>query len=164
MRKTKQPRAPALSAGLTTIICMAPIYTGTALADVGAAADTVKVRQHGLKDLGAAFKLVKDQTSSGNPDVDKIKSAADTIKQAAAEFPKWFPPGSDASAGVKTAAKPEIWSDPAAYATARDNFVAQAGKFVALAASGDAAAIRDGVKPLGQTCGGCHDKFRVKQD
>lgn len=137
------------------------VYTATVSAD---AVDIIKTRQHGLKDLGAAAKLIKDQLASGGPDADKIRSAADTIKQAAADIPNWFPTGSDSSAGVKTAAKAEIWSDATGFAAARDSFVQQAGKFAVLTASGDIAAETDGFKALGKTCGGCHEKYRVKQD
>ena len=137
------------------------VYTAAVSAD---AVDVIKTRQHEFKDLGAATKSVKDQLASGSPDSDKIKAAAAIIKQAAAGIPNWFPAGSDASAGVKTAAKAEIWSDAAGFAAARDSFVEQAGKFSVLANSGDAAAQADGFKALGKTCAGCHEKYRVKQD
>jgi len=137
------------------------VYASAVSAD---AADVIKTRQHDFKDLGAATKLVKDQLAGGSPDADKIKAAAATIKQAAAAIPNWFPAGSDASAGVKTAAKAEIWTDAAGFASARDSFVEQAGKFSGLANAEDLAAVADGFKALGKTCGGCHEKYRVKQD
>lgn len=128
------------------------------------AVDVIKTRQHDFKDLGASTKVVKDQLGGGSPDAEKIKAAAATIKQAAAAIPTWFPAGSDASTGVKTAAKAEIWSDAAGFASARDSFIEQAGKFSVLANSGDPAAEADGFKALGKTCGACHEKYRVKQD
>lgn len=126
-------------------------------------ADTIKTRQQSLKDLGAAFKLIRDQSQSGAPDVAKIKVAAADVKKAADAIATWFPKGTGPEAGVKTAAKPEIWSDAAGFTTATNNFVEQAAKFNQIATSADAAAISAGIKPLGQTCGGCHDKFRIKE-
>ncbi len=138
------------------------ICTGAALAQVGAStADTISARQKGFKATGAAFKLLRDESQAGSFDADKVKGAAADVKLAATQVPNWFPAGSGAESGVKTAAKPEIWGDPDGFKTARDSFVEQAGKFSDLAASGGVNA--DAVKALGQTCSGCHDKYRVKQ-
>lgn len=148
---------------LTAAVLLGLASAGSTIAQSNSAADTIKVRQQGLKDLGAAVKLVRDQLQSGNPDTDKIKAAAINVKQAASAIATWFPQGTGPEAGVKTAAKPEIWSDAGGFATATNNFVEQAGKFVQVANSGDTTALAGGVKALGQTCGGCHDKFRVKE-
>jgi cytochrome c556 len=142
---------------LSMLIC-----TGAALAQVGAStADIITARQKGLKATGAAFKVLRDESQAGSFDPQKDKAAAADIKLAATQFPNWFPEGSGAESGVKTAAKPEIWSDSDGFKSARDSFVEQAGKFSDLVASGGVDA--DSVKALGQTCSGCHDKFRVKQ-
>lgn len=125
--------------------------------------EVIKARQQSLKDLGASFKLIRDQVQSGSPDTAKIQAAAGEVKKAADAIATWFPQGTGAEAGVKTAAKPEIWSDPAGFTTAARNFAEQAGKFSQLTASGDAAAVGAGVKAVGQACGGCHEKFRVKE-
>jgi cytochrome c556 len=137
------------------------VCAGAALAQVASVADTIAARQKGLKAAGAAFKTLRDESQAGSFDADKVKAAAADIKLAATQIPTWFPAGSGAETGVKTAAKPEIWSDPEGFKSARDSFVEQAGKFSDLAAGGGVNA--DAVKSLGQTCGGCHDKYRVKQ-
>jgi cytochrome c556 len=138
-------------------------FAGGAIA-AGAPADTIKARQQALKDTGAAFKTIRDQMKSGSPDAAAIKTAAQTIKKTSVAMVDWFPKGTGTEAGVKTAAKPEIWSDAAGFETARKNFVEQADKFAALADAGDMAAVGGGIRPLGMACGGCHDKFRVKED
>jgi cytochrome c556 len=152
-------RIVAAAAAAVTIAC-----AGFAIAQAATAAETIKSRQHGLKDLGTAVKLIRDELKGPSPDAGKIKTASAEIKQAAAALPDWFPSGTDTSAGVKTAAKPEIWSDAAGFKSAQDAFIEQAGKFVPLAESGDVAAVATAFKPLAQSCGGCHDKYRVKQD
>lgn len=148
---------------LTAAVLLGLAGASATLAEINSATDIIKTRQQGLKELGAAVKLVRDQLQTGNPDADKIKAAAVNVRKAADAIATWFPQGSGPEAGVKTAAKPEIWSDAGGFTTATHNFVEQAGKFVQVANSGDATALAGGVKALGQTCGGCHDKFRVKE-
>ena len=128
-----------------------------------AAPDTIKERQQGLKDMGAAFKTVRDELAGGK-DVAKIQAASATISKAANAMANWFPAGSGTEAGVKTAAKPEIWSDAATFTAARQKLVDEAAKFSTATKSGDLAAIGGGVRGLGGACKNCHDNFRVKED
>src|SRR4249920_863125 len=123
----------------------------TALGVQAAAPDLIKERQQGLKDMGAAFKTVRDELTGGK-DVAKIKAASATINKTANSMDKWFPAGSGPEAGVKTAAKPEIWSDGATFIAARQRLLDEAGKFAALAEAGDVAAIGGGVRGLGGAC------------
>ena len=99
-----------------------------AVSTQAAAPDTIKERQQALKDTGAAFKTVRDELSGGK-DVAKIKAAAATINKSANAMVHWFPAGTGTEAKVKTAAKPEVWSDAAGFNSAREKFVAEAGKF-----------------------------------
>lgn len=126
--------------------------------------DTIHARQQGLKDMGASFKTVRDQLRVSSPDMAAIKAAGENIKKTSTEMANWFPKGTGTEAGVKTAALPAIWSDPAAFDKARTNFVAAAAKFADVTATGDKAAIGAGVAPLGGACKGCHDNFRLKED
>jgi cytochrome c556 len=128
-----------------------------------AAPDTIKERQQGLKDMGEAFKTVRDELTGGK-DAAKIKAASATITKTAHAMANWFPAGSGTEAGVKTAAKPEIWSDGATFTAARQRLVDEAAKFASLADAGDMAAIGGGVRGLGGACKNCHDNFRVKED
>jgi cytochrome c556 len=134
-----------------------------AMGSQAAAPDIIKERQQGLKDMGAAFKTVRDELTGGK-DVAKIKVASATISKVARSMDKWFPAGSGTEAGVKTAAKSEIWSDAATFTAARQRLVDEAAKFAALAEAGDIAAIGGGVRGLGGACKNCHDNFRVKED
>jgi cytochrome c556 len=76
----------------------------------------------------------------------------------------WFPAGSGPQPGVKTAAKPEIWTRAADFRRAQDAFAAQAVAFQNVANGGNADAIRAAARSLGATCKGCHDQFRVPKD
>ena len=128
------------------------------------AAEAVKARQQGLKSLGAAFKVIRDELRNASPDGAKIRTAATGITRAAGAIGAWFPAGTGPESGVKTDAKPDVWADAAGFATARDTFVREAEKWAQLGDSTDASAWKDAAASLGQSCKGCHDKYRVKTD
>jgi cytochrome c556 len=62
--------------------------------------------------------------------------------------------------GEKSRALPEIYSNPAAFKTAQDNFRAAATKLVGAAKGGEAPA-KAAIQELQNTCGGCHKQFRA---
>jgi len=128
------------------------------------AAEVVKARQKALKTLGAAFKTIRDELKGDSPDAVKIRGAAADITRAAGEIDKWFPAGTGPDSGVKTDAKPEVWTDAAGFAAAREAFVREANKWTQLGNSTDASAWKEGAASLGQSCKGCHDKYRVKKE
>jgi cytochrome c556 len=128
------------------------------------AAQVVKTRQQGLKALGAAFKVIRDELKTDSPDAARIRSASADITQAAGGIGKWFPAGSGPESGVKTDAKAEIWADAAGFAAARDAFLREANKWTQLGNSGGPAAWKEAATSLGLSCKGCHDKYRVKKE
>jgi len=138
--------------------------TSVTIAATTTPADTIRSRQQELKDLGASFKTVRDQLRVSSSDMAAIKTAGADIKAKAEAMHAWFPKGTGSEVGIKTGAKPEIWTDAATFDQKRKDFVAAAGKFADLTASGDKAAIAAGVGPLGGSCKGCHDNFRLKED
>ena len=128
------------------------------------AAEVVKARQQGLKSLGAAFKVIRDELKADSPDAAKIRKASADITRAAGAIDKWFPAGTGPDSGVKTDAKPEVWSDAAGFATAREAFVREANKWAQVGNGSDASAWKEAASSLGQSCKGCHDKYRVKKE
>jgi cytochrome c556 len=141
-------RAILFAAALSTPLFAAP-------------SDAVRTRIAGLRELGAAFKAVNDGLRSGEPQTILIQQSARQIRSAANAMPGWFPPGSGPEAGVKTAAKPEIWSQRARFQAAQNAFMAQAIRFQAAANGRNVEAMRSEARALGATCKGCHDNFRV---
>jgi cytochrome c556 len=137
---------------------------GSSQGQAAPAAEVVKARQQGLTARGAAFKVIRDELKGDAPDAAKIRRASADITQAAGVIDKWFPAGTGPDSGVKTDAKPEVWTDPAGFATAREAFVREANKWAQLGNSTDASAWKEGAASLGQSCKGCHDKFRVKKE
>ena len=77
------------------------------------AADTIRMRQANYKQMGGAMKGISDQLPATAPALARDPAA--TRRLLAGHGPqvlRWFPHGSGAEAGVRTRAKPEIWSDP----------------------------------------------------
>jgi cytochrome c556 len=64
---------------------------------------------------------------------------------------------------IKTAALPAIYSEPAKFKEAQDNFHGAVGRLVAASQGSDAAATKAAIGAVGKTCGGCHENFRQKQ-
>jgi cytochrome c556 len=124
-------------------------------------ADSVKSRIAELRELGASYKAVNDGLRSPMPQTMLIQISARQIVNASKAQYGWFPAGSGAEAGVKTAAKPEIWTQAAKFKAAQNAFAAQAQSFQRAAAGGNIDAMRAEAKKLGLTCKGCHDSFRV---
>ena len=91
-------------------------------------ADIIKARQEHLKDMGASMKAIVDQLKSGTIDKTVVTDAAKKIQGYSKELPTWFPKGTGPEAGVKTAAKPEIWTQPADFQAAAEKLPPEADK------------------------------------
>jgi cytochrome c556 len=63
---------------------------------------------------------------------------------------------------VKSAALPAVYSDPAKFKAAQDNFQ-NAVQALVSASKGSDEADEGGDRRVGKTCGGCHQNFRQKQ-
>jgi cytochrome c556 len=140
----------------------APVASSEPNAQASNAAESIKTRQTHYKAIGGAMKGISDELKKDAPDVAALQRHAGTIDRFAPQIQGWFPDGTGAAAGIKTAAREEIWSKPEEFRKAAADFVTAASRFNGIAASGDVAAIRDGVKPLGASCKACHDTFKAK--
>jgi cytochrome c556 len=127
-------------------------------------AEIIKTRQSHLKDMGEQAKAIGGQMKSGTLDKTIMTDAAKKIAAYAHDLPTWFPKGTGPEAGVKTAAKPEIWAQPADFQAAAEKLQPEADKLVEVIATGDAAAIGAQLQATGKTCQGCHKPFRVKEE
>lgn len=150
MRKAFRLVLPLLGAAMAPPLLAAP-------------ADDVHTRISGLRELGAAFKAVNDGLRGNELQTILIQQSARQIRNAASAQYRWFPAGSGAEAAVKTAAKPEIWSQAARFKAAQDAFSAEAAQFQQVANGGDQAAIAAEARKLGGTCKSCHDTFRTPE-
>ena len=85
------------------------------------------------------------------------KALADLVRQMRVLFP-------EGSGEGDTDALPLIWEEPEAFAEAVDAAEAAAGQLETAAATGDRAAVARGFKAVGESCKGCHDRYRRARD
>lgn len=150
---------------LTRLLCSAVVAAMLTPAVVAMAEPSAKELQHArhehYEELGDAFKVLRDQARSSNPDLATIKTAAKKVNDASVNQEKWFPAGTGPEAG-KTQALADIWAKPAEFQAAMKMFSEAAPKLHAAANTGDVAAIKTAFGDVGKSCKNCHQQFRAK--
>lgn len=68
-----------------------------------------------------------------------------------------------ATKGVKSAARPVIFNEPAKFREAQDRLQNETSKLYSISRSGDEAAVKAQIGAVGKACGACHEAFREKQ-
>jgi cytochrome c556 len=154
MRFESRTIATVLAAALLTV-------AGGSMAADESPAEVIKARHEKLHDLGTQAKAIGGQLKSGTLDRAIMTEAAKKIAASSRELPTWFPKGTGPESGVKTLAKPEIWTQPDEFKAAADKFPPEADKLVEIVATGDAKAIGAQLQATGKTCQGCHKPFRT---
>ena len=133
---------------------------GMALAATGA--DAIKARQDLMKANGQATKPIVPMLKGQAPfDLATVQKALKTYENAAAKMPNLFPP--DSKTGDKTQALPAIWEDDN-----KADFDARFKKLgeeasAALASIKDEASFKPNMTTVLKNCGGCHEKYRAKE-
>ena len=67
------------------------------------------------------------------------------------------------SAGVKTAAKAEIWTDAAGFTAAVSKLQDETAKLQTVATAGDIDAIKAQARATAGACKNCHDTYRASE-
>lgn len=134
-----------------------------ATAVIAAPADTIRMRQGNYKQIGAAMKGINEQLRSATPSLPALRAGSRTILGFAPQVLRWFPRGTGPEAGVRTRARPEIWTDPAGFRRAGAGLLVAARNFDAAARGGDLAAIRAAAPQLAHACSTCHDDYRAPE-
>ncbi len=134
--------------------------TGIALAATGA--DAIKERQELMKADGEVSKpLVAMLQGKAQFDLATVQKALKTYEDVARKGPALFPP--DSKTGDKTQALPAIWEDDnKADFDARFKKFGQDAEF-ALASIKDEASFKANIPAVFKNCGGCHEKYKAKQ-
>lgn len=146
----------------TLVALTALAVAGTALA--ATPAESIKARQTHYKEVGKSFKTIRDELQKPKVDVALVQREAAALKAFGPQIASWFPAGSGSGAGLKTAAKAEIWSDPKGFAEQVQNFNAQTTRFYGVASNGDVAQMKQALPQLGGACKSCHDRFKVSEN
>lgn len=152
-------------AGVATLATAAAALTmagsGTAAPAPLSPQSAITVRQAGFKKMGAAMKALNEQLKSGAPAKGPVAAYAQTIAATAREQGRLFPAGSGPTAGIKTDALANIWTDRATFDAQMTKLVAESGKLAAVTGGNDMDAIRAQAKATGAICAGCHRQFRA---
>jgi cytochrome c556 len=119
-------------------------------------------RQATMKGLGDKVKIIKAY-ADGEGDQAAALAAAKAIEETAPRIPSFFPPGTGPEVpGVKTHAKPEIWSDRERFEGTATRLVGQAHSLVGAIQSGDRDGTKEQLAAAGRVgCGACHETFRT---
>ncbi|MFL5296499.1 MAG: c-type cytochrome [Phenylobacterium sp.] len=149
--------ALALAAGLG--LAAGAIAQDTAPSTPGGKA--VLARQAHYKELNKAFGGVGAELRKDAPDKAAIAANATAAAALAKDVPTWFPKGSGPEAGVKTAAKAEIWTDVAGFEAAATKLRDETAKLQQVAAGGDIDAIKSQFRATAGACKNCHDTYRA---
>lgn len=153
-------------------------------------AEVIRNRIANFREIGTAFKGIRDELKSKEPYLPSIQQSAVQIESLGAEIPMWFPPGTGpvaepekgmidtilswfsgwfssadaAGAEGKTRARPAVWTQRPTFEQAQRKFHTEAKKMQEAAQSGNKAAVAAQFKVLGETCRNCHQTFREKKD
>lgn len=131
----------------------------------GTPAETVKLRQETMKQLGGHMKAIKNFAMQGDGSAEDVARRAVEIGKIAARIPSLFPEGTgmDEVLDPKNGAKPEIWLDWENFEKAAAKLEAQSKALAAAADGGDQAVIKEAFQNLGKNgCGACHKPYRIK--
>lgn len=139
---------------------MKPLVLAVAVLALAADAPeaVVKYRQATMKSLGAhmsAMSLVVKKQVSAREQLAAHAEAVHAVSRGLADlFPK--------TTGVKSAAKPEIWSQPKEFRAAAAALERESGRLAALASRSEWSSFDAQFARVAATCDDCHKKFRVR--
>lgn len=127
------------------------------------AAATIQARQGNYKQIAAALKGISDQLRADSPDLAQIRPRAALLADRSVRVLGWFPRGTGPEAGVRTRARPEIWTDAAGFRQRGAAFVVATRALNAAVRAGDVAQVRTALRDVTRACSGCHDNFRAPE-
>jgi cytochrome c556 len=153
-------RTAAMALGVAVVLSAGAALAQDSGASQSPAAQAVAARHQNFKQLGRAFKAILDELKAPAPDKAVLSANATKMNALASQEATWFPKGSGRESGVKTGAKPEIWSDPAGFAAAVQRLQGETAKLQQIAAGGDLEAFKAQGRAAGGACKNCHDKYR----
>ena len=123
-------------------------------------ADIVEARQAAMMLSGVAMGSIKAAIDAGQP-IASQRFPTRALSRWAHAVTGAFPAGSGAEAGVRTNAKPEIWSDRAGFEAKAADYAAAADRLAELAAGEDAAAFAAQWAVVRASCQSCHDGYKA---
>lgn len=121
----------------------------------------VKQRQAAMTLIAKYFGPIAGMAQGKIPYNADVVSRNATYLENLAQMP--WDGFNESTKGEKSAARPEVWSNPKGFQEAADRLQGEAVKLAAAARAKDEAGVKAQWGAVGKACGACHDNFRVKQ-
>lgn len=135
---------------------------GAAIAWAATPEEVVTQREEAMKGFGAATKTLTGFVRDNQGTVDEVKAATAKMAEISAALPTLFPEGTGVGVG-KSAAKAEIWTNAADFQAKVKATQDAITALNAAAQAGDVPKIKAAFPAVGQSCGACHQDYRVKK-
>lgn len=143
----------------SSALLLATTLSGTP-AGAGTPEDAIKYRQAVMNTMAGHVGAITLIVSGKVDHQAYLLSHAEALAAAGEQLGQIFPAGTDTG---KTDALPLIWGEPDKFQKAAEAGKAATAQLRDAVKSGDKAAINKSLKPVFDSCKGCHDRYR-KED
>ncbi len=140
------------------------LVTPTALSAPPSPQLVVKYRHLVMEGLGAHMGAIGMVVKGESDREADVLGHAEAIVLLSKDMGALFPEGTGPSAALKTDAKAEIWTKKDEFAAAVTKLQTASTALVEAAKTNDPAKIKTAMGGVGQSCGGCHDTFKVDDE
>jgi cytochrome c556 len=124
-------------------------------------AEAVEYRQSQMSTFGDNIRVIVGYVRQGNGTMDDVRSAAANMVEIAPHITDWFPEGTGVGV-ADSEALAVIWEEWDTFEQTADDATAAIADVAAVALRGDEEALPAAVGAMGQSCGACHEDFRVE--
>ena len=118
-----------------------------------------RYRQTVMDAIGSSFGALAMIVTNRVQQPEQLAVHASALAASASVIPSLFPEGSEGGDAL-----PLIWEEPEQVREAAEKSVAATAALAEAAASGDRAAIAKAFKSAGETCKGCHKRYKEEDD
>ena len=139
----------------TAVLCL---VHGMAGADTPE--DAIRYRQAVMTAMSGHVSAISLISSGKSEHQEYLLSHAEALAATADQVRKVFPAGSGTG---KTKALPLIWQEPEKFQKGAEMVGAATARLRDAVKSGDKAAIGSALKPVFDSCKGCHDRYRQEE-
>jgi cytochrome c556 len=157
-------RFSTAASALLLVFAASPSLVSTAQAQEGPpspGAMHIQLRKATMDVIASQFGPLGGVAAGKIPyDAARAQLDAERVAILAGIASEVFP--ADSQSGAPTKAKPEIWTDSAAFAALVKEFQEKTAALVTASKVGTLDALKPAVGEVGKTCKSCHDKFKDK--
>jgi len=146
--------------GVVAGLILSVALTGTAAGET-TPEDAVKYRQAVMESMKGHIAALSLLAFGRVEDAGYMQSHATALATLGKELRVLFPAG---SGDGKTHALPAIWEEPDRFAGAIDDAAASAAELSQAVENGDRRRIAAAFKKTGDSCKGCHERYREEHD